>query len=186
MIESPNQYPSGQQEATTSEYSQGFQSSNDSDTLIRWQLMYEDLNSEIEHRLKGEFLDGEGRWKERPYARKMNNVGVASIMQLLNTHLNKATPLTTYTQEEIHRKIYGMIETLIDLLEMSYNEFDIKKKDLSSVVTMVRDYAWTNLNRAKDGLTLKFLKHTERHTETVSQMPQEKKGGIFNFLNPFK
>lgn len=159
------------------EYMPGFQTQH-SDTLIRWQLMFSDILDEVEHRLKGEFLRVRGNnsfWEEKPGARMCNDKGVFAIMQVLSTYMNKGTILSSFNREEADRMIYQTMSSVIDLIELKYQIYEIDKANLSTLMSFLEGYITCAVYRAKDGTTLKFLKTTEKHSETYTNQDANKK-----------
>jgi len=120
----------------------------------------------------------------------MNELGIKSIIIFVKAVVNENTICSSFDDEEIRKKVLWMHDKLCDLLFKKYQEFEVDKANLSTIIIIVEDTIKTTLNRAKEGMTLQAIQSIaqirEIQTQTISQNPMmEQRPSWKQRLNPF-
>ena len=119
--------------------------------------------------------------------RMVNETGLRVIATNLRGYLNKNIILSNFQTDEMINKI--AMENAIEmckLLYTSYDKFNIKKENFSTIVRVIDVNVYASLLRAKDGFFVHHLSTTERHVEhenvTLQNKPLEKKSFLPNIF----
>ena len=159
-------------------------------TLIKWQLDFSEELEALYHNLRGEEQvlcqgkDGEEFWSwQNTTVPLCNEIGAKRIILLIAPRTTKNTFMSTYTDEEIKNTSRNFMDTFNSHLAKAYYDYEIQPRNLSVISRLVDDIHYSALKRAKDSETLTFLSQAEKHTETYSNNPEQKKSG---FRLPFK
>ena len=171
---SPYAYPPVQQENTSN---------------IIMQTNPDKILDEIEKALKGEIYNYEQKKWEKKDDAWLNKQGIGQIIIIAKSIINQNTIMSNLDDNEIEAMIINLGDELVMLLKMRYQEFEINKAKLTSIVNLVTRMAYCSLKRAWHGDEKKFLKTSVRSMETIIQRPpaiEDKKLKMPNFMRIFK
>jgi hypothetical protein len=113
-----------------------------------WRLDVNEIVSQFEHDLKGEYYDVNKRMWVSKGAQLLNDDGVKMLTSLLGTIVNKVTFLTSLNEREIKQIMLEFNIALVELLFYQWKEFDVKKEHLGLIVTKVVRFIFVALKRA--------------------------------------
>jgi len=143
----------------------------------------------IEHSLRGEIYDHENqKWIEREAA-WLNKQGIGQVMIIAQSIINQNTIMSNLDDREIRNMIITLADELILLLRMRYQEFEVDKAKLTSIVNLVCRLAFCSLKRGWLGDEKKFLNTSLQSREIITQRPMnegEKKSRIPSIMRFFK
>lgn len=148
-----------------------------SDEKFLEQLNPEKICEFLENLLRGKKWNTEKEcWEDDPYAKKVNEYGVAVIMRKVRSIVNPNTIYGNLDQEIIENIIMDFVFDLSFTLAMKYKEFEIEINDISTITKMCADVAYIALTRGVDAITLRLLRSMIETKEVIAttQKPAEK------------
>ena len=111
--------------------------------------------------------------------RLLNEIGIRMINTRLRGYLNKNIRLSNISEEMIRKIALENSISMVKLLFTSYDKFNIKKENLSTILDVIDVNVYAILTSAQDGMFIHHLSTTERHIEhenvTFQNKPLEKK-----------
>lgn len=103
---------------------------------------------ELYHALSGEVYD----YKNKTWTRKLkpflNEGGVNTIITRVRAIVNQNTTMSNLDDERIHKIIVAIGDELDILLFLKYEEFEVDKANLTTIVSMVQEMVYCSLMRA--------------------------------------
>lgn len=155
-----------------------------SSDVIRYQLDSSDIIELIEHYLKGEVWDHSKEQYIKKFEPIVNENGFNSIMNFLVSRVNRIFSTTNIDEKEIYMMIRTLRFDLIDLLEMNWKNFGLKKSNLSPLLNMITDAVFVTLKKSQNGTFMKLLQTTIKKEEikTESSQSQSSPRSIFNLF----
>ena len=160
--------------------------------LLKLQLDVNDLLSEFEHRvLRGEYEfinkdTGEKDWKLMAVNGKpiINEIGIREVIARMIGYVNKATKLSSFTDEDIYKDMFYFDMSLSELIAKRSGlwELDIEtaKAIKDSVIELVKSIVFS----ARNGFTAINLKSQYSKQDITRNEPQQSqsKGGFLGLL----
>ena len=138
-----------------------------------WKMIIErqDIGSRLRHILSGD-VEVNGKWESlgSPYA---NAKGIRWFMTVVSSYLSVDKLLTDLSEEEVNDMAMRIGFDVIDKIAMCWEEFDIKKSDMFTIVDIINDFVFTALSASREGTLLEAMKPTYRRLETYK--PEEGK-----------
>jgi len=119
--------------------------------FYKWSLNIDDIISDIEHALKGEFWNSEKKeWEQRGIV-LCNTRGINYISTIVRSVLGRHVSMSDLTEEDIKRLAYEICENVADVIEDKWREFNIEIAYFDTIVDLIDRMAYSNLCRAKKG-----------------------------------
>lgn len=147
----------------------------DSET-IKWQFNPADVLRDLERNLRGIYFNEKtNRLDTKEDARMVNEQGLYAILNLVRVHLYKHVTLSNFKYEVINIIVADVVDALIDKLEHSWDTYDIKKNDLTTIRIMVENTVRSNLLRALQGGAVNLFRDTTQFREVYGEKPARKK-----------
>jgi len=131
---------------------------------------------EIEHQLRGEIYDSEDdKWidKKSPL---LNEKGINGVMSILKSIVNTNCILSNLSEKRIQLIIENVGKNIADLLLIEFEDYGVKKSNLSTIVFLCCNMCYFALMRGYDEGERKFLKTTQRSTEHITVSPPQQAG----------
>lgn len=190
-----------QSEANNSKLQQAvtmFQSGDNEDNLVKWQLDIKETLVRIERLLRGQVprsnAKGELVFVEDNENRIFNEKGVNNIMKILSLYVSKEIILSDYTDKQINILMKHFSNKLISDIYMNAEEYGLdtpaKYKQFPMTVYTLISIVDATYRRSKDGGERLSLKTARMVSQTeplgrMQQFPQVKKhrGGFMNPAN---
>ena len=131
----------------------------------------DDYVQRLSHILSGEQFDGQlKQWVRYEHAKELiNRKGINTITTLLNSILSKNTIMNSLDITEVHKLLKQINYRIVFLLRYYYADFDIDKRNLGLIRDLVDVTAQLALMRSYKGITLDFLKGTQRWNTSLGQ-----------------
>ena len=145
--------------------------SSQSDDVTKWRLGGDDIIENLEHHLKGEFLESEvkdtdegpimiQKWISRPDARFMNDTGSKAVIATATAMVNRVVFLSNISEEHVYM-ICGDVELALSrLIYDNWTDFEVKRRP-DPIIHILMDLVFTGLMRAKGGFENNNLTKTE-------------------------
>lgn len=150
--------------------------------LMRWQL---DVMKELErmtHYWRGEvWNEQEKKWIVIPNAAPMNNLGVIMLTGELSTVINKITPLSNLSENDVRRISKDFTRAIAGNLYEDELTYELKRSRYQMLVEHPSHFVYILLNRARDEGERHFLQPILRYIEQVQAEAQKKQAGIHLF-----
>lgn len=150
--------------------------------FTRWQLDVSDTLHEIEHLLRGEVQDPRTKEWQARYDRYMNDEGVAYMMQTLRIYLDRNHMLSNYSEDEIHEICGQVMLSVIEVLYMNYERFEIDKSRLTSLVNIIDHTVQSTLKRAWGAQERTTLRESSIRQEVHSINKNPTNSGFLSFF----
>lgn len=138
---------------------------------------------DLEHQLRGEVYAPDNKksvegWfvRETPL---LNNKGINKIMLILRGVVNTNCILSNLDAKEVSNIIIDIGEELSFLLAMEYEEYDIRKANLTTIVNLCCRMYYFALKRGFNEGERRFLRMSVRENVSVTPNAQEPKRGLF-------
>lgn len=150
------------------------------DELTKWMLDMSDLLEEIEYILKGKWRNpSTGKWEDR-FKPMINDNGISAIMLTLRMSLSKNPTLSWLDIGEINRMAYETYESLVELLFINHEYFELKEEYMDIIITSIDHAIFSLLKRALGGGERKALGEMTHRIENVNRQIEERgRAGIF-------
>lgn len=134
----------------------------------------DDYVQRLSHILSGEQFDGATKqWVRYEHAKELiNRKGINTITTLLNSILSKNTIMNNLDILEVRKLLKQINYRIVFLLRYYYADFSIDKRNLGLIRDLVDVTAQLALMRSYNGVTLDFLKGTQRWNTTLGQNVQ--------------
>jgi len=148
----------------------------------RWRLDPDDIVQRVEHSLRGEiYKDNEWQRLGKPLA---NEEGIAGLLTIVGTSVNKVISLTKFQDDEIENIMEHIDDTLIDLLATKYDEWEIDPDFLSYIRELIINFIHASYKQAVGGWTSEQLSQVMTTTERIglAEAPSAKRRGVFGIL----
>jgi hypothetical protein len=131
------------------------------DDITKWRLEANDVITNMEHHLKGEFLEKkaenvDGKWiaweewvcKEK--ARFMNDTGAKAVVTTATMIINKVVFLSNISEDDIYAVCKDIEIALARLIYDNWSEFEVTRRP-DPIIHILMDLVFTGLMRAKGG-----------------------------------
>ena len=149
-------------------------------TIHKWMFTNEDVLREIEKSLRGQTYNRKKRQWEQTRNPLINDEGINMILYILRPYTSTIFSFSDFEKEDIRIIMLQFMQDLIPLLATESDTFGIDENHLSMIKRIVEDTVYATLRKAKDGMSLGFLRDTQKTVETVG-----KKGGGFSLWKIF-
>jgi hypothetical protein len=158
----------------------------DSD-LVKWQIDGSDLLELLEHNLKREYLDRNSdkiRWVKREGEKPMlNSKGVYDILSVLQPRLHKVVSLTNLTEVDVKRMAFEIRRDVIDKLYLNYQTYDVEKSDLTTIVYLVDQLAYSVLRKSFNDGQRRHLSETTNFSRNETTVRRDDNGSSPSFAS---
>ena len=149
-------------------------------TIHKWMFSNEEVLKEIERSLRGQVYNRKARKGEQALAPLLNDDGINMIVYILKPYTSNLFAFSSFTDSDIRIIMVQFMEDLIPMLGTETDNFGIHDNHLSIIKRIVEDTVYATLRKAREGLSLGFLRDTQKTVETVG-----KGGGRFSLWNMF-
>ena len=126
----------------------------------KWDVLATDIIEELEHDLKGEVFirsddpdtpEIEGKWEKRTGQQLLNEKGIREIITIVRSLVNKVMFFSNLDEYDIRLLTMRMRQNIAQNLFLNWEEYDIKKSDLTIVTDKVVYFMYVALKRALFG-----------------------------------
>jgi len=150
-------------------------------TIHKWMFSNEDVLKEIERSLRGQTYDRKQKKWIQVLKPLLNDDGINMIIYILKPYTSTLFSFSQFSDKEISFTMMQFMEDLIPLLATECENFGIDENHLSIVKRVVEDTIYATLKKAEGGLSLGFLRDTQKTVETVG----DKRSGfsLFGLFN---
>tara|TARA_R100000656_G_scaffold114808_1_gene87296 strand:+ start:5868 stop:6518 length:651 start_codon:yes stop_codon:yes gene_type:complete len=166
---------------------------NQRNDLTRWQQDMTDVIESLKHNLLNEIkidnkwrretmvigYDAENKPVYHPIPPMVNHLGVARILAVVKTYLNKSNMNTNYDEEIIYRKLRRLNTALTINLGDNVKAYGIELNNLSIVKKMVLDAIEAILFSALNNGWRNYLNTTNKRVEAFTEAVQPQKRSIW-------
>ena|SRR3990167_6215453 len=152
--------------------------------FARWQLDANDILQWLQENFGGKYWDkAKGQYVQRRQP-LMNQKGIDAFFVLLRGHLSHIFTLTNLDEKDIKRMTMKVTLAVIHLIFQKHKEFEIQKAYYDIITTLIEHMTYASLLRAKNGMTLDYLKTAKKSVEQFVQRNDISNGnkGIFGTL----
>ena len=104
------------------------------------------------------------------------------IIYILKPYTSHLFAFSNFREDDIKVIMMQFMEDLIPILGVECDRFGIDESHLSIIKRIVEDTVYATLRKAKDGLSLGFLRDTQKTVETVGKGG----GGGFSIFKMFQ
>jgi len=146
-------------------------------TIHKWMFSNVEVLKEIEKSLRGQIYDRKKRKWIQVLKPLLNDDGINMVIYILKPYTSTLFSFSQFSDKEISMTMMQFMEDLIPLLATECDNFGIDENHLSIVKRVIEDTIYATLKKAEGGLSLGFLRDTQKTVETVG----EKKGGFSLF-----
>jgi hypothetical protein len=113
-----------------------------------------------------------------------NDICIQLLVSGLRPFMTKNELMSNYSEERVLTKLRATLKTLVRNICVKHDYYDIDFHDISSIRTIIQNYAMSGPFRAMNNGERKHLETSSRRIETVSQVDRGDTTGWFN--NMFK
>lgn len=150
-------------------------------TIHKWMFSNEEVLKEVEKSLKGQIYNRDTRRWEQALNPLLNDDGINMIIYILKPYTSNIFSFSSFSEKDIMFIMLQFMEDLIPLLATEADTFGIDDNNLSMIKRIIEDAVFATLQKAKDGLSLGFLRDTQKTVETVGG----NRGGGFSLWKMF-
>ena len=140
------------------DYRSGVPTSYSTDELLRYILDSDQVVEEIGHKLRGEVYDPHTEKFVQKYDAMMNDKGVNSVMNILNSHMTKNFKTAVLDTDSINQMCKEMRYNIIMIFFEKYKEFGIDKSNLNIIVSIIDNSIYNHVSTSKNGEFLRLIK----------------------------
>jgi hypothetical protein len=134
----------------------------------RWQYMYDDVLSDLRHKLKHEVRNQKGEWVMLPGTKPtMNDAGIAMYLHQLGLVLNKVNPLSVWDAKkvDIFSKMYSI--EMYYILKYNEKDYGIEEDLIEGIIygffLNVRSLLSKAINDGQRKIDAKMFSHKEQY-----------------------
>jgi len=170
------------------DYAPSFQMPKQKDSdLIKWQIDGSDLLELLEHNLNREIIDHTSdtiKWIKREGEKPMlNKAGVYDILSVLQPRLHKVVSLTNLTEDDVKRMAFEIRRDVIDKLYLNYSRYDVQKSDLTTIVYLVDQLAYSVLRKSYNDGQRRHLSETTNFSRNETTVRHDENRGSPSFAS---
>jgi len=149
-------------------------------TIHKWMFNNDEVLKEIERSLRGQVYNRKTRKWEQTLTPLLNDDGINMVIYILKPYTSNLFSFSSFTNQDIKMLMLQFMEDLIPMLGTETEIFGIDDNHLSMIKRIVEDTVFATLKKAQEGLSLGFLRDTQKTVETVG-----KGGGGFSLWKMF-
>lgn|SRR3990167_4472762 len=123
--------------------------------------------------------DQEGNLVHVPLPPMLNKYGTYKMISIVKQYLNRNTMMSNLQEEQILRMLRRLNEKLVIHLGMSFDIYEIDKRDLPIIKKLILDSVEVTLYRAWNNGERKYLNTINKRVEAYADKPKELKKGLF-------
>lgn len=160
----------------------------DKSDLIIWQQNLDPELQQLIHDLRNEYMDDNGEWiQEHRYKGRdkhgnaiwepspiLNERGIQVIISMLRPLTGRNLMMSNYSETRILISLSRNLKTLVAHLAYNRELYELKKGDMSQVVELYKRVAEPAHWRCWNNGERRYLTHTSKRVEAVSDNPQHK------------
>jgi len=148
----------------------------------KWMFSNEEVLREIERSLRGQVYDRKQKKWVQALNPLLNDDGINMIIYVLKPYTSHLFSFSQFSNDEIKMMMLQFMEDIVVLLATECDEFGIEENQLSIVKNVIENTIFATLKKAQEGLSLGFLRDTQKTVETIGQ----KQGGVMSIFNVFR
>ena len=149
-------------------------------TIHKWMFNNDEVLKEVERSLRGQVYNREAKRWEQALNPLLNDNGINMVIYILKPYTSNLFSFSSFSEKDIMFLMLQFMEDIIPMLATEADNFGIEDNHLSIIKRMIEDTVFATLKKAKDGLSLGFLRDTQKTVETVGG-----KGGGFSLWKMF-
>lgn len=172
---------------------------NARDDFTKWRLQGGDIKESIEHQLRGDFLEKKTKnigteekpewivieeWVSDEHAKIMNESGVRRVSAVSTFMINKATALSSVSEEHILISCRNIEISIGRLIYDNWEDFNVRTNP-SSIINILMELIYFHLMRAKGGGERESLTKAETTTRLIREGLQSEQTGGRRGMFPF-